>query len=322
MDIVAQKCRAVKSCGEVNQNWSNKKKASALVSEKMFMIGKKERAYRMKDCARFLTMKVCPDCGRAAGSSATLCRDRVCPTCQWRLSLKRYAQMCQVLGKISDLDDYHAMFLTLTVKNCRGKDLRAEIGRMSEAWNRLLQRKPVKRNVSGWARSLEITYNKGRGDFHPHYHVILLINPDCDMSFAELQENFNRWWKTSARLAYKPITDIRNITNLVPEDGNEPLKGAIAETFKYAVKDSSLMEMPLTDFSKYVDAVDGKRLVAYGGVIKDARKELDIDTDELDENSENSAEICINCGAGLVEEVLEWSFTEQTYKRIKDILDG
>ena len=321
MVIIPQNAAGVKHLAETKAAWSEKKKASASVAEKMFKIGQKRRAYRMKDCARFLTVKVCPDCGRAAGSSATLCRDRICPTCQWRLSLKRYAQMCQVLGRVDDIDQYHAMFLTLTVRNCTGSNLRAQIGVMSEAWNRLLQRKPVKRILAGWARSLEVTYNKDRGDFHPHYHVILLIDPECDMSFDDLQKSFNEWWKISARLGYRPITDIRTITNLVPENDNEPLKTAIAETFKYTVKDSSLLEMPLTDFARYVEAVEGKRLVAYGGVIKEARKELNIDTDAIEDDDGKAADICIDCGAGLIQDVLEWSFTEGTYKRMKEAIE-
>lgn len=320
MAIIAQNPGTVnrekeKRTGE--STWSQKKMASSIVAEKMFKAGFKTRAYRMKDCARLLTLKVCPECGHSAGSSAVLCRDRICPTCEWRLSLKRYMQMVQTLGKIQDIDNYHAMFLTLTVRNCRPGKLREELGHMSESWNRLLQRRPVKRIVAGWARSLEVTYNKARGDFHPHYHVILLIDPECDMSFGELQQDFNEWWKASARLAYQPITDIRNITNLSPEEGNDGLKKAITETFKYAIKDSTLVEMPLTDFARYVEAVDGKRMVAYGGVIKEARRELGIDTDELEEGSTEEM-ACSHCGGIMVQELLEWSFSENTYKRIKE----
>lgn len=320
MAIITQKGRSVKSGEEVKEVWRQKKTASAEVAERLFLIGQQRRAYRMKDCARFLTMKYCPDCGRSAGSSATLCRDRLCPTCEWRLSLKRYAQMVQTLGKVADIEDYHAMFLTLTVRNCRGSTLRETIGRMSEAWNRMLQKRPVKRCVAGWARSLEITYNTERADFHPHYHVILLIDPECDLSFGELQVNFNEWWRTAARLDYRPITDIRTITNIIPEAGNDKLKNAITETFKYAIKDNTLVNMPLTDFARYVQAVEGKRMVAYGGIIKEARRLLDIDDDELTDEDERSNDICAHCGAGLISEVLEWSFSEKAYKRMKEII--
>lgn len=319
MNIVTQKTESVKREKEkktAKETWSQKKAASAIVAEKMFNAGYKARAYRMKDCARLLTMKTCPECGHSTGSSAVLCRDRICPTCQWRLSLKRYVQMVQALGKIQDIDDYHAMFLTLTVKNCWSSRLREELGRMSESWNRLLQRRPVKKVVAGWARSLEITYNEEKGTFHPHYHVILLIEPDCDMTFGELQYNFNEWWRLSARLLYKPITDIRKIVDLSPEEDNKKLGTAITETFKYAVKDSTLIEMPMTAFSQYVEAVDGKRMVAYGGIIKEARKELGIDDDELE--GDTAADVCRECGGMMVQEVLEWSFTEKTYKRIKE----
>ena len=320
MAIIAQIPGAVKGEEEkktAKTTWSQKKAASSIVAEKMFKAGFKARAYRMKDCARLLTLKVCPECGHSAGSSAVLCRDRICPTCEWRLSLKRYVQMVQALGKIQDIGDYHAMFLTLTIRNCRPGKLRGELGHMSEAWNRLLQRRPVKRIVAGWARSLEVTYNKERGDFHPHYHVILLIDKECDMSFGELQQSFNEWWQAAARLSYQPITDIRNITNLSPEEGNDGLKRAITETFKYAIKDSTLVEMPLTDFARYVEAVDGKRMVAYGGIIKEARRELGIDTDELGEENMDDM-ICRHCGGIMAEELLEWSFGEGTYKRIKE----
>ena len=278
----------------------------------------KKRSYRMKECSRFITLSVCPDCNRSIASSATLCRDRVCPTCAWRLSAKQSAEMLQTLSYINDIEDYDALFLTLTVRNCEVDQLAPTLEMMSRAWNRMLARRKNREIIRGTARSVEITYNHTAKTFHPHYHIILLVEKDA-RSVAELSAYFNKQWQSATNVIYQPITDLRKIENktLTEYDKKdaEYYKNAILETFKYTIKDDSLAEMPLSTFRHYIDGVQGKRLVAYTGIIKEARAQLEY-TDELEDETEYKK--CPDCSAEILSAIYQWSYRENTYKRFVD----
>lgn len=275
----------------------------------------KKRSYRMKECSRFLTLSVCPDCNRSIASSATLCRDRVCPTCAWRLSAKQSAEMLQTLSFINDIEDYDALFLTLTVRNCSCDQLAQTLEMMAKAWNRMLARRKNRAIIRGTARSVEITYNHTAKTFHPHYHIILLVEKDA-RSVSELSTYFNKQWQSATNVVYQPITDLRKIENknLTEYDKKdaEYYKNAILETFKYTIKDDSLAEMPISTFRNYIDGVQGKRLVAYTGIIKEARSQLEY-TDELED--ETTYNKCPDCSAEMLSAIYQWSYRENTYKR-------
>lgn len=281
----------------------------------------KKRSYRMKECSRFITFSICPDCNRSIASSATLCRDRVCPTCAWRLSAKQSTEMVQTLSFINDIEEYDALFLTLTVQNCEVSQLEPTLDMMSKAWNRMLAKRKNREIIKGTARSVEITYNHKAKTFHPHYHIILLVEKDA-RSVGELNAYFNKEWKSATHVIYQPITDLRRIENrtLTEYDTNEAerYKGAILETFKYTIKDDSLAEMPLSTFRFYVDGVQGKRLVAYTGIIKEARTKLEFTEDLEDETATRK---CPECNTDMLSAIYQWSFSQNTYKRFIDCVN-
>lgn len=352
MAIITEKKVLVKSAEEkqtAQEKWTEKKRSNIEISRKFLRLASatereaekmhdndnpgrveveriraeayRKRGYRMKECGRFITVSTCPDCGRSEASSATLCRDRVCPTCSWRLAAKQSAEMLQTLALINDIEDYTAAFLTLTVKNCEPDQLPAVLDMMSEAWHRMAMKKKFKELVKGTARSTEITYNAKTRTFHPHYHIILML--DCTPErLGELNAFFNEEWGKAARLVYQPITDLRLIENRAMLETDKPkaelYKKAILETFKYTIKDDSLKEMPLYIFRYYVDGVQGKRLINYTGIIKEARGQLEF-TEELDEDGQTSKK-CPECNADMLQAVYQWSFAAGTYQRFEEIV--
>ena len=301
--------------------WNEKKRRNLKIANKMLDAGFEERGKRMRFCGTFLTKSKCPDCGKSVISSANLCRDRLCPTCAWRLSLRRFADMCATMQYLQDVSYYDAGFLTLTVKNCKPENLRYTLQKMSEDWNRMLCQRVVKGMVWGWARSLEITYNARTNTFHPHYHVIMITNTHGEGQ-AVLQQFFRERWKLSTRLPYEPITDFR----FIDSDGREhndidddTFTNAILETYKYSVKSDELENMPLDTFRQFVAAISGIRFCSFGGEIKKARKQLGY-KDADDDGEQESPQINCECGAEMVQELLQWSFTEKQYKTLRQML--
>ena len=144
---------------------------------------------------------------------AEFCRHRLCPTCNWRKSLKLFSQMKEVSARLlQDFPGARYLFLTLTVKNCSGAELAQTIDKMNFGFKLLVNAgktnasaKAVKANLLGYAKAMEIKYdaektitpemyaqrkkyyierglkagsaNPNYGMYHPHFHVLLMVKP-------------------------------------------------------------------------------------------------------------------------------------------------
>jgi len=220
--------------------------------------------------------------------AAEFCRVRHCPVCQWRRSLMWQARFLKALPAIEQAyPTARWLFLTLTVRNMPITELRASIQEMNKAWNRLRLRREFAGNVQGWIRTTEVT--KGQdGLAHPHFHCLLMVRPSY---FGKCYVKHERWvelWQECARLDYRPSVDIRVVR---PKLGStdSPLRAAIAETLKYAVKPEDLLDRDwLIELTRQVHKL---RFIASGGALKDILRETE-ESDEdlmlLDEDGEAS----------------------------------
>ena len=116
-------------------------------------------------------------CGTSIGltydgliASANFCRNRFCPTCQWRRSVKLFRQNYECFRWIkAQYPGCRFIFLTLTVRNVPIDSLARRLVDMSAAWNRFTQRRDFKAlGLPGWLRVLEVTRNAYIGTYHPH----------------------------------------------------------------------------------------------------------------------------------------------------------
>lgn len=303
--------------------WQDHHTRSVRIAAKLAEIGYEKRSIRMKYCGTHLEFAQCHDCGNLAITQATLCRDRLCPTCAWRLSLKRYALMGGVMQALYDAyPEYYYSLVTLTVKNAEPHELRSTLDRMQEAWRSTINQRWAKEKFAGWARSIEITYNVKTHTFHPHYHIIMMT-PDFDSPFDGVRE----WLRQCARQGIEAVFKAQNVAMITPEDhtAGESLAKSICEAYKYTIKSDSLEEMPLAHFKAYADAVDGKRLISMGGKIKEMAKAMEADRlDELAPEDENEqAQICTHCRSTELDKItLEWSWRQGRYFATVDAADA
>lgn len=313
-DIISQENSVVKSL----MKWAEKRVTKSQISKKMIQAGFERRGWTMAKCGDSMAIEYCQSCGTHHIRSTNLCRDKLCPVCRWRLSLKRYAQMTATMDVLAT--EYPAAkyaFMTLTVKNCEVSNLRKTLKEMSKAWNRLLQRKIMKNNIQGWARSVEYTYNAKTKTLHPHYHVILMLAPKITPD--ELQASkIAHEWETAMRLPYTPIIDIRAIKQGTTGD----ISGAVCETFKYTVKDYDLNQMPLEVFGDFVGQTCGLRAMAFGGEIKKIRALLgytEKDSETI-ETTEETLITCPKCGTEMQTAIFEWARFDEPIRE-KGLLD-
>lgn len=217
---------------------------------------------------------------------AFFCKDRLCPMCAWRRTLKIYAQASAVMNE-AVRQGYKFVFLTLTIKNVKSNELDNSIKKMNDGFAKMRRRKIFSTPVKGFFKALEITYNQKTDEYHPHFHIILAVKPSYFKSrFYIKQEDFADLWKDVMDLDYTPVVDVRAFKAATKKE----LAKSTAEVAKYTVKDSEFLirnkdgevNKKRTDKVVYtlVEALHGKRLIAWGGVLKDIHKMLNLDDAE------------------------------------------
>lgn len=260
-----------------------------------------KKAERLEHCATYLEYEVSVvDPNKKRLRRGNFCKVRLCPMCAWRRSLKIYSQMSSIMAEAKKNEQYAYVFLTLTVKNCEGEELKTTIDNMMKAWNRFRGYKAIDDVVLGWYRGLEVTHNlddksESYDTYHPHFHVVLMVNKSYFTSRYYLkQADWQAYWRKAMRLDYDPQVDVRKVKG-------DKAK-AVSEIAKYTVKDDDYIidedeDMMIKTVRLLDKALAGKRLVAFGGVFKDLHKQLNLDdiedgdlvhveADELNEQEE------------------------------------
>lgn len=296
---------------EYKKRMEEKKRMSQNMAKKMFKLANSKyntldkediikRGNNIKNCSDFALMGTCKHCGKTTILNASLCRDRVCPICQWRLAMKRAGEMALVLQEICD--KYELWFLTLTQKNCKTDELGDELEKINKAWDRTTARLRKHKKYDGYARVLEITYNKKAKTFHPHLHIILASSGN-DISKRE----WETYWMKSLKIAYIPQIDLQAIKS----DNNTKVSKSALEAFKYTTKYTDIEKMTSKDFCEYLKGIKGKNFVTYSGVFKEERKRM-----KMSEEIENLSEIdkCCECQSHLIKYALHWSADLDRYE--------
>lgn len=260
--------------GEISQRFQPKKAATLDLAAVYRYMDFGSRAARVRGCGTFLEFHVSEQESKL--HSANFCKDRLCPLCNWRRSLKIFSQVSAVMNRLES-DGYVFLFLTLTVRNCSAGDLPGTCQALFDGWRNLYHKKAVFQSVvAGTFRSLEVTRNKKNGTFHPHLHVILAVRPDYFDKGYLSQDDWVALWRSCCSLDYDPVIDIRRI-----KPDSRGLQGAVAEVAKYAVKSVDFLTGPFSARVSYVSsfllALSGRRLCAFTGVFQKARRALNLD---------------------------------------------
>lgn len=298
--------------------WDTHRLQSAYVGDIYALNAEFERySDRIEQCSGFLKFGFNENNGMIL-KQATFCRCRHCTTCQWRRSLLWKAMMYQTYDKLREQYPTHRfVFLTLTIANPAITDLRDTLQHMNKSWQRLKDRKEFMTSIDGWVRTTEITRPKdpkdknkknkrvcpvtGNTHAHPHFHVLLMVDPSYFGRNYIKRQRWQELWRDCLRVDYLPQVDVRTVKPKKNNGGTtngDGMRGAIAETLKYATKHEDVVhnaEDPKSRewFYELTRQVHRLRFVATGGLLKDALKPDDkVTNDEMiatgndDENTE------------------------------------
>jgi len=240
---------------------------------------REQKAKRLHLCGKTIVYAKSPSGDPVLG--VLRCRLRLCPSCSFIRARQIFENVYCVITDPA-FAGKQFIFLTLTVKNCRGDSLDREIKRLLSAWQCLTntEKHPFRKSFLGTFRALEVTYNKLKKTYHPHLHAIAAVEPDYFrksnpdyISQAKLRE----LWRGACGLDYLPQCRIERVRNST--------KKQVAEVAKYTVKSADYLNRPAV-LETLDPALRGKRLVAYGGLFREVKRRLNLpDEDDIPETS-------------------------------------
>lgn len=314
-----------------DRDWKGKKERSILMAEHYELAGLNKKAERMHDCASVLNFKVKND--KLKLYQAYFCKARLCPMCNWRRSLKIGFHNKRIVEKVNERQNLRWVFLTLTVKNVEGPNLKNTMDQMTKAWHNFSRYALFKKSVKGYFRAMEVTKNHDNksnwyGTYHPHFHVLICVSPSYFTRDYISHDEWTNMWKKAMKVDYTPIVHIKKVKprkeSVDYQEVEKNIKAAvdqqnaILEVSKYAVKDSDVIRgntvtdenvQTVIDLDK---ALSYKRLIAYGGLLKEIHKELNLgdaedgDLVHVDEDSDEIAN-------GAIEVMAYWHIGLKNY---------
>ena len=341
-----QVLKDIRKNGKVN-DWQGKKKGNIQYADLLSEL-RYRKADRVKECADILQFTRNEE-GRLKLHQTWFCGSRLCPVCNWRKSLKHSNQVIQIINEaVKRNPKGRFLFWTLTTKNVfTGKELNTEISKMNGAFNRMLDYKKikknmlgylkaneeisnlnkafhrltdykkVKKNMLGYLKATEVTVNQKDGSYNQHLHVLVFVKSsyfnsnDNYISQSELTE----FWKKALKIDYTPIVNIKAVKPKATEK-EKGVIGAVYETAKYPVKSIDYLTNDRHENLQRVEDLEkglkSKRLISFGGIFKEIRKELQLEDVESGDLIKTDSEEDKEPTTGQVI-IARWNWQRQNY---------
>ena len=221
----------------------------------------------IKGCNTFLSFVADKTLEKQKLHKSNLCKNRFCPMCAWRKARKDALGLSLMMQYIKQSEDKQFIFLTLTTPNVTSEHLESEIKDYNKAFKKMMERKKVKSITKGYVRKLEITYNKKRDDYNPHFHVLIAVNKSyfTDKRYYISQKEWLNLWRD--------VTGNDEITQVHVQKIKQNNNKELYEMAKYSGKDSDYL-INQKVFDTFYKSLKGKQILVYSGLFKEARKKL------------------------------------------------
>ena len=221
----------------------------------------------VQDCNTFLSFVADKSLEKQKLYKANSCKNRFCPVCAWRKARKDALGLSLMMQYIKQQEKKEFIFLTLTTPNVMSDELENEIKRYNNSFRKLIKRKKVGSVIKGYVRKLEITYNKKRDDYNPHFHVLIAVNKSyfTDKRYYISQQEWLDLWRD--------VTGISEITQVQVQKIRQNNNKELYEMAKYSGKDSDYL-INQKVFDAFYKSLKGKQVLVYSGLFKEAKKKL------------------------------------------------
>ena len=301
-----------------------KKEQSNFLSAIYEHLGLYRQADRVLDCGSLLEFGIYQDVISKETEKKLMfgnfCKNRLCPMCNWRRSMKLFTQVNICMNALAK-DNFDFLFLTLTIKNCKGSQLRHNLDILLKGYFKLFHdNRRIKKVVKGSYRAFEVTYNKLTDTYHPHLHCVLAVNKSYFKKDYIKQSEWAELWQNCINSDYLPVIDIRSVKSKKGENWeNISFVDVCEELSKYVVKGSDFLnekdfEGSCLRVSDLLSALTSRRLVGFTGVFSKVRKQFNLD----DPESGNLTDLGLNVPRGDLVKVVRLGFVNGEYVVLKN----
>lgn len=246
--------------------------SASCVSEKM--------QKRISECGNWLDFIADWPVEKLKLAASNFCKWRFCPLCAMRKARVDALRISVLMAYIAETCRKSFIFVTLTAPNVKAGELPREVTRYNKAYWAFMRREEISPICHGYVRKLEITYNRERGDYHPHFHVVIAVNSSYFKSRAYIKQT--RWldlWRECMGDWTITQVDVRAVKPKA--DAKELSNGFNASEFaKYAAKDEDFTHSAEV-FDAFYAALKGRQHLTYSGLFAAANKKYK--AGELDE---------------------------------------
>lgn len=196
---------------------------------------------------------------------ANLCNNRFCPLCSSLRAKKNAVIVLELMEYIREIKKLEFVFFTLTAPNIVGEKLEEEIKEFNNSFKELMRSKEFRKVCKGYIRKLEVTYNKERADFHPHFHIVMAVNKSYFKSKDYISTALLKTlWRKFKKNDSIEAVDMRKVKmNSIKE---------VLEIATYCTKSSDLYDNGQEVFDYFYSALRGKQEITYSGIFADVKK--------------------------------------------------
>ncbi len=283
--------------------WREKKISNVDYFELLHILEFK-KAERVKECGTVLEFKTDEDTGHLKLFKTWFCKSRLCSLCNWRRAMKHSSQTKKIVAEVvKRKPKARWIFLTFTVKNVfDGEELNKSLSAMAEGFRRMIGYKKIKQNLIGFMRATEVTVNPIDDSYNQHMHVLMCVESSYFYNTENYinQKQWIKFWRKAMKLDYDPNVNVQIVK---PKNKHKSdIESAVDETAKYPVKDTDYKtndeEKNLKRVSDLEEGLYRKRLISYGGLLKEIHAELKLDdvedgdlihVDDEDEKADENA---------------------------------
>ena len=221
----------------------------------------------VRECNTFLSFVADKTLEKKKLYKSNPCKNRFCPMCAWRKARKDALGLSLMMQHVKQSEQKDFIFLTLTTPNVKSDELEDEIKTYNKSFKKMFERKKVRTISKGYVRKLEITYNKDRDDYNPHFHVLIAVNRSYfrdTKSYISQKEWLELW---------RDVTGNEDITQVHVQKIRQNNNKELYEMAKYSGKDSDYLVSQKV-FDAFYKSLKGKQVLVYSGLFKEARKKL------------------------------------------------
>lgn len=277
--------------------YTKKKKLSLLLSDVYTDLEEFIKAERVFNCSTFLEFAVNKSKTNVRLSYINSCKDRLCPTCQFRRGFKLYRQVSKALDRLKDSSNMF-FFATFTTVNVALEDVNAEVTHIIKAFTAMSRRKEFKNIYLGYVRVVELVVDRketidsvlyvkkkqyykrlglGIGDKNPNYlcvnvHIHCILHTTKTVykhNYLKKSRLLEIWQACSGE--ENKVIDIKQIRNINEYYDCSDTNKAVAEVCKYSVKPLDLICNDANDkivIYYIMQALKSRRLFSCSGTLK------------------------------------------------------